>query len=39
MKGLNESREPTPGVRLAACLASLARRGCALRWVQEARAL
>ena len=28
----NETRQPTPGVRLAACWASLARRGCAVRY-------
>lgn len=27
----NQTRQPTPGVRLVACLALLARRGCALR--------
>jgi hypothetical protein len=27
----NQSRQPAPGVRLAACRVSLARRGCALR--------
>jgi hypothetical protein len=27
----NQRRQPTPGVRLVASLASLARRGCALR--------
>ena len=26
-----QTRQPTPGVRLAACSASLARRGCAQR--------
>src|SRR4051795_3227190 len=27
----HQTRQPTPGVHLAACWASLARRGCALR--------
>jgi hypothetical protein len=32
---LNQSRQPTPGVRLAASRASLARRGCAGRWAHR----
>ena len=31
----NQSRQPTPGVRLAVFLAPLARRGCALRWAAD----
>jgi hypothetical protein len=31
----NQSRQPTPGARLTSISASLARRGCAVRWVKE----
>ena len=34
---LNQSRQPTPGVRLAANRASVARRGCALRSVDSSQ--
>ena len=30
---LNQRRQPMPGVRFAAHRASLARHGCAMRWV------
>jgi hypothetical protein len=35
VKGLNQSRQPMPGDRLAAHRALLARHGCALRWAVE----
>src|SRR6267378_4027059 len=33
----NQSRQPTPGVRFAACRAPVARRGCAHRWMNTSR--